>query len=88
MKVAPKPYRPDVPIPPGAVLWDCLRERPASDVQAFADLLGIDGTGFLDLLAGRMEITAEMAAAMGEFFGWTAHIWMNLERSYRAALAE
>jgi HTH-type transcriptional regulator/antitoxin HigA len=67
---------------PGDYLRDELVERGWSETE-FADILGRPVQAVSEILNGKKEITADTAIALGEAFGTSPELWLNLQAAYR-----
>ena len=67
--------------PPGEYLREELEARGWTDYH-LASRLGLSMAGAGDLLAGRMQITRDLAARLAAAFGTSPELWANLQQSY------
>lgn len=78
--------RPAEVFPPGAILREELEERRWTQSD-LAEILGRPARLVNELLSGRRAISPETALGLGEAFGTTADVWMNLEAAYQLSRA-
>ena len=74
------------PFLPGDLIREELAARNWSQSD-FAEILGKTDAFVSEVVTGKRGITTETAQALGEAFGTSAQWWLNLESSYRLALA-
>lgn len=67
---------------PGEYLQDELEERGWTQ-QDFASIIGRPVQAVNEIISGKRSITADTATAIGEVFGTSAQMWMNLETAWR-----
>lgn len=72
--------------PPGDTIRDLLRERALSHEQ-LCEGLEVDAQTLRHLLAGRDNLTDQVAKKLESVFGTPSSFWINRERDYRRALA-
>jgi HTH-type transcriptional regulator / antitoxin HigA len=77
-----KGFAPAEVFSPGEYIKDELDERGWSQAD-LADILGRPPKLVSDIVAGKCSITPETAHGLGEAFGTSAQVWMNLDSSYR-----
>ena len=75
------------PVHPGELLVDELVELDLS-VSGFATALGAPKCRIKSILQRDEGINAEIALRLSRYFGTTAELWMNLQKSYELRLAE
>lgn len=51
-----------------------------------AELMGVTKETVNAIIAGRQTITPELAEAIGQAFGTSAELWINLQRAYDSAM--
>lgn len=80
------------PIHPGEILADELHElgMPAAEL---ARLLEVPPNRISQIIAGKRAVTADTALRLARWFGTSAEIWLNLQKTYeldraRAELGE
>jgi HTH-type transcriptional regulator/antitoxin HigA len=71
--------------PPGEFIKEELEARGWAQ-DDLAEILGRPTRLVNELIAGKRGITPETAKGLGEAFGTSAQLWMNLESAYRLAL--
>jgi len=67
---------------PGEYIREELVERGWTQLD-LADILGRPPQVVNEIVAGKRSITAETARGLGDAFGTSAQLWMNLEASYQ-----
>ncbi len=75
------------PIHPGELLGEELRELGVS-AAALARDLHIPTNRVTAILNGQRGVTADTALRLGHWFGTSAELWLNLQKSYELRLAE
>ena len=75
------------PVHPGEILVDELVELDMS-VSELAAALAAPKCQIKAILQCDEGITAEIALRLSRYFGTTAELWMNLQKSYELRLAE
>ena len=68
--------------PPGEFIREEIEARGWSQVE-FAEILGRPPRLISELIAGKRAVTPETARGLGQAFGTSAQLWMNLESSYQ-----
>lgn len=76
------PIEPNVAIPPGEHLEEELEARGMTQ-RALSQLLGRPPQMISEVIRGKKAITADFALELEGALGIPAHLWMNLEASYR-----
>ena len=74
----PRMYNPPHP---GKVLKDAVCAS-GSRVRTFAKRLGLSCDAFEDIVAGRAEITPELAQQLASVLGGSAESWLRLQEDY------
>jgi addiction module HigA family antidote len=74
------------PIHPGEILADELEEIGVSSA-ALSRTLRVPPNRISQLLAGKRAITADTALRLARYFGTSADLWMNLQKTYELDLA-
>jgi antitoxin HigA-1 len=74
------------PIHPGEILADELEEIGVSSAE-LARSLRVPANRISQLLAGKRAITADTALRLARYFGTSADLWMNLQKTYELDLA-
>lgn len=72
--------------PPGEFIRDELEARGWTQ-QDLADILGVAAPSLNLIITGKRSITTEMAKALGNAFGTSAELWLNLESGYQLSKA-
>ncbi len=67
--------------PPGEYLHDELSARGWTEKE-FAEILGRPVQTVSEIINGRKQIVTETALAIGEAFGTSADVWMNLQSAF------
>ncbi|NLT24635.1 MAG: HigA family addiction module antidote protein [Syntrophorhabdus sp.] len=68
--------------PPGEFIKEELEARGWSQID-LSEIIGRQPNVVNEIVMGKRSITPETAKALGEAFGTTAQIWMNLETAYQ-----
>lgn len=68
--------------PPGEYIKDELEARGWSQAD-LAEIIGKSAKLVSDIVAGKSSITPETARALGEAFGTSGQLWMNLDAAFR-----
>lgn len=76
----------DLPVPPGDLLAEEIEAASLTQRQ-LAVRMGRPPQAINEIVKGRKSITPETAVELERVLGVPAHIWLNLETSYRLALA-
>ena len=74
------------PIHPGEILADELGELEISSTE-LARSLRVPANRISQLLAGKRAITADTALRLARYFGTSADLWMNLQKTFELDLA-
>lgn len=69
------------PIHPGEYLRDELEETGLS-IRELADALGVPHNRIAAILRGQRAVTADTALRLAAYFGTSAEVWLNLQKSY------
>ena len=75
------------PIHPGEYLREELEELGIS-VRALADALGVPHNRIAAILREQRAVTADTAIRLAAYFGTSAEVWMNLQKSYELKTTE
>jgi addiction module HigA family antidote len=75
------PRRPAITHSPDEILADELAELGMSAVE-LARLLDVAANRISQILAGSRTISADTALRLGHYFGTSADLWMNLQKTY------
>lgn len=86
IEITPRPYEPDVAVPPGATIRDLIEAKGMTQ-QQLADRMSRPPNKVNEILQGKRAITAGTALALELVLGWPADFWLERERSYRLAKA-
>lgn len=74
------------PIHPGEILADELEEIGVSSAE-LSRTLRVPPNRISQLVAGKRAITADTALRLARYFGTSADLWMNLQKTYELDLA-
>lgn len=74
------------PIHPGEILADELEEIGISCAE-LARTLRVPANRISQLLSGKRAVTADTALRLARYFGTSADLWMNLQKTYELDLA-
>ena len=74
------------PIHPGEILADELEEIGVTATQ-LAKLIEVPPNRVSQIIAGKRSISADTALRLGRYFGTSADLWMNLQKTYELDLA-
>ena len=77
---------PRTPIHPGEILADELQELGVSAAE-LARTLGVPANRISQILTGKRSISADTALRLARYFGTSADLWMNLQKTYELDLA-
>jgi addiction module HigA family antidote len=75
------------PIHPGEILADELAELGVSG-RKLAKSLHVPANRIYQILNGKRAITADTALRLSRWFGTSAELWLNLQKTYELRLAE
>jgi addiction module HigA family antidote len=74
------------PIHPGEILGDELEEIGISSAE-LSRTLRVPPNRISQLVAGKRAMTADTALRLARYFGTSADLWMNLQKTYELDLA-
>ena len=74
------------PIHPGEILADELEEIGISAAE-LARTLAVPANRISQIIAQKRSISADTALRLARYFGTTADLWMNLQKTYEIDLA-
>jgi addiction module HigA family antidote len=74
------------PIHPGEILADEIEEIGVTAAE-LARSLHVPPNRISQLVAGKRAITADTALRLARYFGTSADLWMNLQKTYELDLA-
>ena len=74
------------PIHPGEILADELKEIGISAAE-LARTLDVPANRVSQIITGKLAITADTALRLARYFGTSADLWMNLQKTYDLDLA-
>ncbi len=69
------------PIHPGEFLIDELREISVTPTE-LSHRIGVPPNRISQIIRGKRDITVDTALRLGQFFGTTPELWINLQRDY------
>jgi addiction module HigA family antidote len=69
------------PTPPGEILRFEFMESLGLTQKQLAEALGITRVRVNEIINGKRAITADTAFRLSRYFGTTAELWLNLQRS-------
>jgi addiction module HigA family antidote len=69
------------PIHPGEILADEIDELDLS-AAALARLIDVPANRISQIIAGKRNVSADTALRLGQYFGTSAELWMNLQKIY------
>jgi addiction module HigA family antidote len=75
------------PIHPSEILADELAEMGVSG-RELAKALHVPANRIYQILNGKRAITADTALRLSRWFGTSAELWLNLQKTYELRLAE
>jgi addiction module HigA family antidote len=75
------------PIHPGRFLADELAELGMSPAK-LAHELHVPANRIYQILSGQRALTADTALRLGQWFGTSPELWMNLQKLFELRLAE
>jgi len=70
------------PVTPGDVLREEFMVPLGLSGRALARELGVPSNRITEIVAGQRAITAETAIILGERFGTSAELWLNLQTAH------
>jgi len=73
------------PIHPGEILADQLEEIGISAAE-LARTLAVSANRISQIIAQKRSISADTALRLARYFGTTADLWMNLQKTYELDL--
>ena len=75
------------PVHPGEILGEEIEELGMS-ASAMAVALGVPTNRITTILKGQRGITADTALRLSRYFGTSAELWLNLQKSFELRVAE
>jgi HTH-type transcriptional regulator / antitoxin HigA len=85
-EIAPRPYEPDVAIPPGATILELIQTKGMTQ-QQLAGRMNRPPNKINEILHGKRAITVETALELELVLGWPAGFWLEREKNYQLAKA-
>jgi HTH-type transcriptional regulator / antitoxin HigA len=85
-KIAPRPYEPDVAVPPGANILELIEAKGMTQHQ-LAARMDRPPNKINEILHGKRAITVETALELELVLGLPAAYWLEREKSYQLAKA-
>ncbi len=73
-------------IHPGEILAEELEAAGLSAAE-LARLIEVPANRVSQIVAGRRAVTADTALRLGRYFGTSAELWLNLQKTYELDLA-
>jgi HTH-type transcriptional regulator / antitoxin HigA len=83
---AAHPFKPDWTLSPGTLIREEMNERGWTEAE-LASRAGLGPETIAGILAATVQIDGLIAARIGEAFGTSDRMWLNMERIYQEALA-
>ena len=80
-------FKPTFAFHPGEDIWEELEARGWTQRQ-FADIIEISAPELNNIIKGKKNLTPALAVRIGEAFGTSAEVWMNMQTQYSLALAK
>ena len=80
-------FKPVFAFHPGEDIWEELEARGWTQRQ-FADIIGISAPELNNIIKGKKNLTPALAVRIGEAFGTSAEVWMNMQVHYSLDLAK
>jgi addiction module HigA family antidote len=77
---------PRTPIHPGEILGDELKEIGLTAAE-LARKLGVPANRISQIIVGKRAVSADTALRLARYFGTSADLWMNLQKSFDLDLA-
>src|SRR6185295_13866510 len=74
------------PVHPGEILGDELEEMGISSAE-LSRTLRVPPNRISQIVAGKRAMTADTALRLARYFGTSADLWMNLQKTYGLDLA-
>ena len=74
------------PIHPGEILADELKEIGVTPTE-LARQIDVPANRISEIIRGRRSITGDTALRLGQWFGTSAHFWVNLQTAYDLRVA-
>ncbi len=84
--IAPKPYEPDVAVPPGATIREMLEARGMTQIQ-LAKRMNRPPNKVNEIIQGKRSITAKTAIDLEITLGLPASFWLEREKAFVLAKA-
>lgn len=75
------------PVHPGELLREDLEALDLS-ARGLADAIAVPPNRIAAILRGERSITADTALRLAAFFGTSAEVWVNLQKTYDLKIAE
>jgi addiction module HigA family antidote len=77
---------PRTPIHPGEILGEEL-DAAGLSASELARLIDVPANRVSQIVAGKRAVSADTALRLGQYFGTSAEMWMNLQKTYELDLA-
>lgn len=81
MEVMSNPTNPEI-FAPGDYIREEIEARGWTQLD-LAEMLGRAPQAVSEIISGKRSITPDMATGLGDAFGTSAQVWLNLESSYQ-----
>ena len=75
------------PIPPGEILLEEFMVPLGVSQNRLAGDIDVPVSRIAEIVKGKRAITADTALRLGEYFGTSPEMWMNLQASYEMRVA-
>jgi antitoxin HigA-1 len=76
------------PVPPGEILKEDFLTPNGLTANALAKAIGVPANRITAILKAQRGVTGDTALRLAAFFGTTADLWLNLQKTYELRLAE
>jgi antitoxin HigA-1 len=76
------------PVPPGEILKEDFLTPYGLTASALARAIGVPVNRITAILKAQRGVTGDTALRLASFFGTTADLWLNLQKTYELRLAE
>jgi HTH-type transcriptional regulator/antitoxin HigA len=83
-EIAPRPYEPDVAVPPGATILELIEAKGMTQ-QQLAERMGRPPNKINEILHGKRAVTVETALELELVLGLPAAYWLEREKTYQLA---
>jgi len=83
-RIKPRPYAPDVAIPPGATILEMIAEKGITQA-GLAERMKRPANKVNEILHGKRAITPDTAMELELVLGIPAYVWLELENNFPIA---